>query len=72
MANGLLCTDAGCEYVTKTLVPQDAERPEKLQWVQLQELELQLHMQAVHQQVGVPPVCTPGTTAVQMSKSAKK
>ena len=72
MANGVPCPVAVCDFVTRIRVPDDAEHAERVHWLQLQKLDLQLHMQCVHQQVGVPPVCTPGTTAVQMSKSAKK
>ena len=63
MANGLLCTVAGCEYVTTTLVPEDAERQEKLQWVQVQMQELQIHTQGAHPQGGVPAARTPGVKA---------
>ena len=63
MATGLSCTDYGCGYVTTTLVPEDAERPEKLQWLQLQMQELQIHSQTVHPQAGVLAARSPRVKA---------
>ena len=60
MAGGILCLVAGCGYVTRTKVDDD---------VASAVVELQIHTASVH---AFPPACTPGTTAVQMSKSAKK
>ena len=69
MAGGILCSVAGCGYVTRTKVDDDMAPALKIRVVRLQVMELQIHADSVHV---FPPVCTPGTTAVQMSKSAKK
>ena len=69
MAGGILCSVAGCGYVTRTKVDDDMAPALKIRVVRLQVMELQIHADSVHV---FPPACTPGTTAVQMSKSAKK
>ena len=69
MAGGILCSVAGCGYVTRTKVDDDLAPALQIRVERLKLMELQIHTDSVHV---FPPACTPGTTAVQMSKSAKK
>ena len=48
MADGKACSIPGCGFVTTIQVPDDAERQEKLQWLQLQMQELQIHTTGAH------------------------
>ena len=57
MAGGILCPVPGCGYVTRGEMA-----------IELQVKELLIHTDWVHL---CPPVCTLGTPAAQMSKSAK-
>ena len=70
MATGLSCTVVGCGYITTTLVPEDAERQEKLQWLQLQMQELQIHQASVHPQGGAG--CDDRVSGVKAKMDAPK
>ena len=63
MAEGFPCSAADCDYVTRLRVPDDAEHADKVQLLQLQMQELQIHRQAAHTQVGAPAARTPGSKA---------
>ena len=52
MAEGLACSMANCGFVTTTKVPDDEEREYKMQLMQLQMQELQIHGTTVHSSGG--------------------
>ena len=63
MAEGFPCSAADCDFVTRLRVPDDAEHADKVQLLQLQMQELQIHRQAAHPKVGAPAARTPGSKA---------
>ena len=52
MATGLACSVTDCGYTTTTQVPDDTDPATRVQFLQLQMQELQMHTDAVHKEGG--------------------